>query len=379
MRIGFDITPLSVPRSGVGTYTACLLDHLRQAGEEIVPLSHYPDGYRWSPEVDSPPSRPINKTAWMQFVLPWKLRRLGLDLCHFTNSVAPLWTPCPSVITIHDMTLWLHPSYHPRRRLAAMRPVIPLVARRAAAIITVSRSARDDIVRLLDVAPEKVTVIYEAPDAVFSPIHDEAALAALQRQYQLPSQFILHVGTLEPRKNLVRLLEAYAGLHHHKAIPHHLLFAGQKGWHYQEIFAAVERLELGHAVHFMDYVSNRALAGLYNLADALVFPSLYEGFGLPVVEAMACGTPVITSPNGSLKEITADAAAYFIPEEVDSIATVIHQVLTAPSMQVDLKNRGLARAATFSWQQTADQTRQLYGRVIAKMQPAAAAAAAGLE
>jgi glycosyltransferase involved in cell wall biosynthesis len=250
----------------------------------------------------------LNKTTWMQAALPVHIARLKLDLCHFTNFVAPLLSPCPMVITIHDMTLWLFHEHHTTQRLIAMRPIIPLAVRRAGAIITVSESAKADIISILDVDPAKVHVVYEAPSAKFHPHPRGADLESIRAQYHLPEAFILYVGTLEPRKNLVRLLEAYASLLHQDRIPHRLVLVGSRGWKEQPIFEAVDRLGIQNAVQFVGHVPQEHLVALYNLADVLAFPSLYEGFGLPVVEAMACRTPVLTSPRGSLHEVAGNAA-----------------------------------------------------------------------
>lgn len=366
MRIGFDATPLCAPRSGVGTYTINLLEHLcRQFEDDIVPLAHRPR--LWEPNGNSRSSIPnlrssvsINKTLWMQVVLPWLLARLRTDLCHFTNGVASLWTPCPSVVTIHDMTLWLFPQHHYRRRLLAMRPFIPLAARQATAIIAVSHSTKRDIVRILRVPAPKVHVIYEAPAPCFRPLAAGPALEAVRRRYGLPERFVLYVGTIEPRKNLVRLLEAFARLRNGGPISHAFILAGHRGWKDEAVFAAVERLKLQDAVRFLGYVPEDDLVALYNLADALAFPSLYEGFGLPVLEAMACGTPVVASPRGSLREVAGDAAIFVDPLEVESIAEGLRRVLEDAVEREELRARGLANAARFTWEATALQTRALY-------------------
>ena len=378
LRIGFDITPLSVARSGVGTYTACLLEQLQQGPDTILPLSHYPAGYRWPGGNHAARPKAFNKTLWMQLHLPRELKQLQPDLCHFTNHVAPVWLACPSILTIHDMTLWLHPAYHPLRRLVTMRPVIPHAARRAVAIITVSQSAKADIVRILGVPPEKVHVIYEAAGSEFRPLVEERErnsrivpeLDAVRRFYKLPRRFILHVGTLEPRKNLVRLLQAFAHLRRTRAVPHDLVLVGQRGWKWEQIFAAVENLDLAGAIHFLDYVPGIRLPALYNLADALVYPSLYEGFGLPVIEAMASGLPVVTAPRGALPEVAGEAAQMVDPTDVGSIAEGIRQVLTDRPLHASLRARGLAWATRFSWAKTAEQTRQLYCQVATGEQPA---------
>ncbi|MDQ4077659.1 MAG: glycosyltransferase family 4 protein [Chloroflexota bacterium] len=369
MRIGFDITPLSVPQSGVGTYALNLYEHLiQESNDQILPLIHRPlyhDGTIPQGCI-SPPGlakRGMNKTLWMQAILPWQLIWQQVNVSHFTNSVAPLFVPGVSIVTIHDMTLWLFPQHHYRRRLLAMRPFIPLAARRAAAIVTVSHSAKEDIVRILGVPPEKVAVVYEAPPPAFRPLLCNDILDHIRQKYHLPSRFILYVGTIEPRKNLVRLLEAFALLRQRTSISHALLFVGSRGWKDEAVFAAVERFALDGAVAFINHVPTSDLVALYNLADALAFPSLYEGFGLPVVEAMACGTPVITSANGSLGEVAGDAAQFVEPTDVNSITDGLEQVLTSPTRQQELREHGLAHVSAFTWKATATHTRELYAAV----------------
>lgn len=364
MRIAFDTTSLSVPQTGVGTYTANLYDQLCQRhGDELLPLTHYAGDFRWAENGGDRRFR-MNRTLWMQGILPAYLAQIKPDVAHFTNSTAPLMAPCPVVITIHDMTLWLMPDYHPITRIAAMRPIVPIVARRAAAVITVSQSAREDVIRILKLPPERVHVIYEAPARDFRPIAAGPALEAVGKRYHLPPKFLLYVGTIEPRKNIVRLLEAFAQLRRKDGIEHQLILVGSKGWKDSEIYAAIERLRLFDHVRFLGHIPISDLVAVYNLADAMVFPSLYEGFGLPVIEAMACGTPVITSPNGSLKEVAADAAQFVEPTDVESIAHGIRRVLNNSVHAAHLREKGLERAGCFSWQRVAAQTYRVYESVV---------------
>jgi glycosyltransferase involved in cell wall biosynthesis len=304
------------------------------------------------------------KTFWMQTRLPRQLKTLNPDIAHFTNSTAPLSSPCPTVITIHDMTLWLMPQHHPLRRLAAMRPIIPTVAQRAAAIIAVSQNAKADIVTILNLDPAKVHVVYEAPAAAFRPLDSRGALDWSRQKYHLPDAFILYVGTLEPRKNLVGLLEAFAQLRAAGEIPHSLVLVGDWGWKNGGVYQAISRLKLAGCVRFLGHIPLDDLVSIYNLADAMAFTSLYEGFGLPVIEAMACGTPVVTSPLGSLKEVAGDAAEYIDPTQIDSIADGLRRVLCVPEYAADLRRRGIARAAQFSWSRVAAETRHIYERVL---------------
>jgi glycosyltransferase involved in cell wall biosynthesis len=364
VRVGFDVSALRAPQTGVGTYAANLLQRLRcYPQDDIVSLEQ--------PLVRVPAGRgrgrrlvPINKTLWLQALLPWQLARLDADVCHFTNSVASWWTPCPSIVTIHDATLWLYPGYHPRRRVLAMRPFIPLGARRAKAIIAVSANTKRDLVRTLRVPADKVHVIHEAPAPQFRPLPKAAALEDVRRRFGLPGSFVLCVGTIEPRKNLTRLLEAFACVRRDGFGGHALALVGSRGWHDASILRHVERLGLADAVHVLGYVSTDSLVGLYNLAEAVAFPSLYEGFGLPVVEAMACGTPVVTSPGGSLAEVAGAAAELVEPTSVESIAAGLRRVLADGQRRAELSALGLERAAQFSWERAAAQTRAVYERVL---------------
>jgi glycosyltransferase involved in cell wall biosynthesis len=350
MRIGFDVTPILAPVTGVAIYASNLLQYLRQIPDvEVVPLTNRPS--QGKPRA--------NKTLWMQTLLPWQLLNEHLDTCHFTNYVASLWTPCPSVVTVHDMTLWLYPEYHYRRRLLAMRPLIPLVAHRAQAVIAVSHATKRDMVRILNIPEAKVHVVHSAPAPHFQPLAAGIDRQALRRQLGLPEQYILHVGTIEPRKNLARLVEAFARLRSTGA-PQHLLLVGPRGWKAEPVFAMVEQLGMESAVHVMGHVPDAALVAMYNLADVVAIPSLYEGFGLPLVEAMACGAPVVTSGRGALSEIAGEAAEFIDPESVDSLADGLRRVLVDEQRAHELKARGLAQAALYSWQATALATLRVH-------------------
>ncbi len=353
MRIGFDTTALVAPKSGVGVYTENLLNHLYQQASEhdtITELTHRHSS-----------GRRINKTLWMQTLLPVRLLREPVDVCHFTNNVAPLWTPSPTVLTIHDMTLWLYPEHHYRKRLLSMRPFIPVAARRAKAIIAVSQCVKDDIVRILGIPADKVHVVYSAPSEQFQRLPpDPARDISLRHDYGLPEQFILYVGTIEPRKNLVRLLQSFALLQRNASAPPCLVVVGARGWKDAEFFASIERLGLQQSVRYLGYLPQETLIRLYNMATVLAFPSLYEGCGLPVLEAMACGTPVITSCRGGLVEVVGDAAEFVEPTSVESIAHALHSVTSDAERQGELRDKGYKQVARFSWQTTSAQTRELY-------------------
>lgn len=346
MRIAYDISALSASHNGVATYTSNLLRYLRCISEDqVVPVSH---------------SLQLNKTLWMQAWLPLQLLRLAPDVCHFTNSVGSWWTPCPSVVTIHDTTLWKFPRYHPRRRLLAMRPLIPRGALHAKVIIAVSDATKRDVVRTLKVPESKVRVVYEAAGPEFRPLTRDSALQAVRLKYGLPEAFVLYVGTIEPRKNLVRLLQAFDLLRRQGLRSHALVLVGNRGWKDAGIIANVERLGMEGAVRVLGRVHTQDLVALYNLADVVAFPSLYEGFGLPVIEAMACGTPVVASPNGSLAEIAGTAAEFVDPTHVETIAAGLRSVVSDADRRAQLRAAGLQQAARFSWETAARQTREIY-------------------
>jgi glycosyltransferase involved in cell wall biosynthesis len=248
--------------------------------------------------------------------------------------------------------------------LLAMRPFIPRAARRAAAVIAVSQATKADIVRILGVERAKVHVIHEAPAAHFRPLAAGTGLGEVRQRYGLPQRFLLSVGTIEPRKNLVRLLEALAQLRRSESLDHALILVGHRGWKYEGVFTAVERLALGDAVRFLGYVPVHDLVALYNLAQALVYPSLYEGFGLPVLEAMACGTPVVASSSSSLQEVAGNAAELVDPNQVQHIAAGLRRVLLDPHRRQELRALGLAQAARFSWDAASEQTRRIYDQAV---------------
>ncbi|MBI4477392.1 MAG: glycosyltransferase family 4 protein [Acidobacteria bacterium] len=367
MRIAFDGTTLRPEQTGVGYYTEHLLHHLAQDPDtDLVVLSNRPvwTSIPLASRVRIETSRrPLQRAIWMQTLAPARLRSLKPDIAHFTNSVGPCLAGVPFVVTIHDMSLTLFPSYHPLRRILLSRPLMKVTARRAAAIITVSESARRDIVWLCGVPPDRVHVVHEAAAPHFHPVRDRAILEPVRARYALADRFVLYVGTVEPRKNLVRLLQAFARLKR-DGLPHQLVCVGPLGWRYHDVRAAMTRLNLGSNLLLTGYVPFDDLPAIYSLAEAFVFPSLYEGFGLPVVEAMACGTPVITSTTSSLGEISEGVAERIDPLEVDDIARAIRKVTSDGELRRDLALRGLERARRFSWMRAASETLDVYRTAI---------------
>jgi glycosyltransferase involved in cell wall biosynthesis len=369
LRIGYDVTPLVGVCTGVGNYTRQLLRHmLALEGEHgFLLLSNreeathdFAGSARARPLVRRFPSRML----WMQGVLPRLLRDERPDLCHYPNSIGPLVSPCRYVVTVHDMTLSLMPQYHPWRRRMLVRPFIPLIARRAARIITVSQHARADIIRLLRVPAEQVVVIPEAA----APMFREASAteqAAVRERYRLDGPYLLYVGTLEPRKNLVRLICAWHQLWRQGAIPHRLVLVGGRGWQDDAIYRTIAQLDCGDALRLVGYVPTTDLPALYSAADAFAFPSLAEGFGLPVIEAMACGTPVLISTAPALAELAGAAAFAVDPLDQPALAAALERLLTDTALRERLCASGLQRAQLYSWDTAARQTLAVYQEAIA--------------
>ena len=365
--IGFDATPLQIAQhSGVGHYTAQLLAALidRSDARQYALLANRTlNGRAPLGTLGQVGRRFPNRSAWLQLALPRDLAALRADVCHFPNSIAPLHAPCPIVITLHDMSLFLHAGLHPVKSQLFVRSIIPAVARRAAAIITVSHHAKQDIVAGLHVPPEKVHVIYEAAASQYRVITNAAELERVRSRYELKRPFVLYVGTIEPRKNLTRLVTAFAQARR-RCPDLELVLVGQLGWKYAALLKAIEDLNLGSALRRLGYVPNEDLPALYNLARLLAFPSLYEGFGLPVIEAMACGTPVLTSNGSSLAEIATGAAWLIDPHNVDAMADGLARLAIDDDLHGHLRAEGLARAAQFSWQRAAEETVRVYDTVV---------------
>jgi glycosyltransferase involved in cell wall biosynthesis len=241
-----------------------------------------------------------------------------------------------------------------------LRIFTQLSVRRARRIVAVSESTKRDLVRSYSLSPDKVDVVYNGVDPSFRPLPSKQ-VAAFRRETELPERFILFVGTLEPRKNVVGLVEAYARLPKERPP---LMLVGGKGWLYDEIFARVEALGLSHEIRFVGYVPAEALPLWYNAADLFVYPSLYEGFGLPALEAMACGTPVVTSMASSLPEVVGDAGRLVDPSDTEGLAAVMAQVLGSGEQREQMQIEGLAQASKFSWEQTAFYTAHSFKRAL---------------
>ena len=370
LRITFDATAMPVRRAGAGVYTYHLARALAAALPDDAALTILDrrdtfadlDGARVRVEPLRLPGR-ARRILWEQTALPWRLRG-GADVFHSPHHSLPLApTGCPLVVTVHDVTFRLLPARYTRARRLYMNLITAISARRATQVIVPSASVRDDFCRLFRVPASRVAVVPEAAAPTMRPIEDARLLAEARGRLRLPDRFILSVGTLEPGKNRATLLRAFALLRA-RGLPHQLVITGQAGWGAESPLALAERLGVAGAVRLTGYVDDGVLPLLYNLAEAFVFPSWREGFGLPPLEALACGAPVVASDRPALPEVLGDAALYVPPNAPAALADALERLLTDDALHADLRVRGLARAAGYSWERAARETLAVYRRAI---------------
>ena len=368
MRIGIDARKLH--DFGIGTYIRNLLRELARLDHdtEYVILSRPGDdtavralgeNFRAVAETSG------NYSLAEQVKIPLALKRERVDLFHAPHYVLPALVRCPSVVTIHDCIHLMFPQYLPNRwSLAYARTSITLAARRATRVLTVSESSKRDIQRFVDIAPGKVDVIYNSYDPRFALEPDAETVHRVRERYQLQSQFVLYAGNVKPHKNLERLIEAFHIVRGRGLDELKLVLIGDDISRYTALRRAVHRHQLHNYVRFLGYVPEDTLAVMYRLAGLFVFPSLYEGFGLPPLEAMASGTPVVTSNVSSLPEVAGDAAVLVDPYSADAIADGMYRVLTDHALRSDLRRRGPLRASQFSWESSVRRVREIYGQVL---------------
>jgi glycosyltransferase involved in cell wall biosynthesis len=367
VRIGIDARKLH--DFGIGTYIRNLVRQLAQLDHqtEFVLLCR-PEDAPWLATLGEN-LRPVAETSGNysiieQIRIPLALKREGVTLFHAPHYVLPPLVPCRSVVTIHDCIHLMFPQYLPNRlALGYARASIVAAARRATRVLTVSESSKRDILRFVDIKPEKIDVIYNAYDLRFTVEPREEDVSRVRERYQLQDEFVLYAGNVKPHKNLERLIEAFhlvrrRGLDHLK-----LVLIGDEISRYAALRRAVHRHQLHQYVRFLGYMPEETLAVMYRLAGVFVFPSLYEGFGLPPLEAMASGTPVVTSNVSSLPEVAGDAAVLVDPYDPNAIANGIYQVLTDSQFRRDLLARGAVRARQFSWEQSVRRVREIYREV----------------
>ena len=322
---------------------------------------------RW-PNFEVRLTRPHTPLVRIPLTLSAELRRHPVDVLH-VQYTAPPFSPCPVVATIHDLAFEHLPETFHRRSWMQLRLTVRRTAKRAAHILTVSEYSRQDILATYGIAPERITVTPEAAAPYFEPVTNETDLRRVRETFLISENYILSLSSLQPRKNLIRLIEAYSYLR--KTRPEcrlsQLVLAGKRGWLDSEIFRAAAQSSFARDILFIGYVAEPDLPALYSGAICFVYPSYFEGFGLPVVEAMQCGVPVITGNRTSLPEIVGDAGVLVDPFNEKELAEAMARVILNPAYRDELRLKGLKRAKSFDWKATARLTLQVYERVGRKL------------
>jgi glycosyltransferase involved in cell wall biosynthesis len=378
-RIGIDVTSALTQGGGIGRYTRELIAALASAdtGYEYhffaakpPPQLPVPDPVPSTPQTHFH-AAPLNERwlyrLWYRLRLPlpvqWATGRL--DLFHSPDFVLPpVRAGIPTLLTVHDLSFLHYPQTFPEKLVAYLQKVVPWSVERATHVLADSQATKDDLLQMWQVPAAKVTVLYSGVHGRFQPVTAHQHLAAMRRKYHLgAAPYILAVGTVQPRKNYQMLIQAFAPIA--AQYPHQLVFCGGKGWLYAEVLAEVARQGLDGRVHFIGFVDDDDLPSLYSDAALFVFPSLYEGFGLPILEAMACGVPVISSAASSLPEVVGPAGRLLSPHDARKWTATMLSLLADPQKRSHMVGAGFQQARRFTWQRSAKQLLEIYAALLA--------------
>ncbi len=374
MRVCLDVSAAAQGRGGIGRYAERLAEALAPLpGVALRLLYHGPRGTRLPPTLAGLPARHVRlgSKPWRASLAAATLLRLPLDravgpcdLFHATDHVLPPLRRTPSVFTVHDLAFLVHPETHLWSNRAYLAAMMPRYVAAATMIIADSAATRRDVLARYAVAPDKVRVVPLGVEPTFAPVAPPEARARVAERYSLAAPYVLFVGTLEPRKNLRGLVAAYRALLQQRPDAPSLAIAGAEGWLYDDVYRLVQREGLASRVRFLGRVAEVDLPALYSAAAVFAYPSLYEGFGLPPLEALACGTPVVCSHRASLPEVVGDAALLVDPTDVGALAGALARLLDNEPLRRELRARGLARAAQFTWARTARETLAVYTEAL---------------
>jgi glycosyltransferase involved in cell wall biosynthesis len=364
MIIGIDGRPLQGRFTGDSTYWRGLVGGLTRL-ETDDRFIIYLDGNRPKPDMQLPENmemRTLNapwSRLWSAWSFPKALRRDKVDVAHVQYTIPP-GMPCPTVTTIHDISFKRYPEFFSGKDRMILDRAVKFAATHAARIIAVSQFTSDEIVELYQAAPDRISVIYEGVDDQFQTMPRPEAQEVVDEKYRLQFPYVLTVGVIQPRKNFHRLLEGFAKLKENHDCEHKLVIVGKYGWKESGLERQAKDLGLSDDVVLTGYVPYEDLPALYNAADVFVYPSLYEGFGLPPLEAMACGTPVITGNQASLPEVVGDAGLMVDPFDADAFAEALDRLIFDRLLRAEMFALGLDQATKFSWDKTASETLKIY-------------------
>lgn len=372
-RIGIDArlfgTALAV---GIGRYTEELIRHLVELDKDNqyhVFLSKSASGSfpMYATNLSKTGVDFSHYSYSEQFKYPTILKKTDLDLIHYTNFNSPVFfTSIPSVVTIHDLTLWFFPGRGQKSwfRRMAYRFVIKKTCQNAKQIIAITKRTKEDIVELLNINPEKITVVYEAVPNSYKVINNDVKIKKLKHKFNIAKPYIMYVGQWREHKNIIKMIRAFSLLRRRYNVDYQLVMVGKIDNKYPLVKTTVKELGLTDQVIFTGYVPDSDLPYMYNGAELFVWPSLYEGFGLPPLEAMACGVPVISSNVSCMPEVLGDAAYYFDPHSVEAMAKSMSDVASSYSLKRELRLKGLRQARKYSFEKSAKETLKIYKQVL---------------
>lgn len=366
MRVGMEARWITFEKTGFGNYALHLLRNLAKIDKQNDYLVYLNNNYDNSEIFSSSNFERIILNRRPEFYkhisIPLDIiaKKRKIDFFHFLYNAPSLFMPCPFILTVHDVSYRHIPNMISKKDLISINVQMTINAKKAAKLITDSENSKKDIVNFLGISEEKIEVIYLGVDDNFRPMTEEHKKKIISDKYQLPSNFILYVGTYLPHKNIETLLHAFKDLKEEFRISHSLVLAGKQGRNFDSISSLIHKLDLKNFVYPIGFVQDEDLPYLYNLSELFVFPSRYEGFGLPLLEAMACGVPVISSNASCLPEIAGDCALYFSPDNRQELTKCIHELITNNDLRNQFIERGINRAKLFTWEKMAARTFNVY-------------------
>ncbi len=364
MRIGIAARDLSVGSLGVKSYLESLLTALLKIDEENEYYVFYikKDELGSFPKANEIVLQSSNKLFWDYFLLPLAIKRYRIDVTLFPKYIIPFFVNCKKILVIHDLGFYLPFKIYPLHDIIYIRLMLKSSIKRTDHIIAVSRNTKKDIVKFIGVDETDVSVTYLASNERYKKIIDEKYLNKVKSRYDLNHPFIFNPSLCELRKNVVRLIKAYKNIE--GMIPHHLFITSKTSKRVKEVKKIVNKLNINKKVNIQNNIPSEDMPALFNLADICVYPSLYEGFGLPILEAMSCGCPVVTSKISSMPEVAGDAAILVNPYKDKEISDAMYKVLTNDELKRSLIKKGLRRAKKFSWKKTGKETLEIFKTVV---------------
>ena len=367
LRIAIDCRTVTAPKTGDRTYALNLTRSLARVDRQHDYLLYTATETRLT-QFDAPNFEPVVLPAdpawwWTPFTFPRDLARSDVSVAH-VQYIIPPHTPCPIITTVHDVAFRKFPRLFPAKHSVLLNTLIPIAVHRAARVIVGSENTKRDLIQYYRVPEQKIAVTPYAADAIYQPMDRADARQAVRDRFGIARPYVLSVGVLQPRKNLPRLVRAFAEIRHE--VPHVLVLVGKQGWAHWDLQQAIKETRIADRIVFTNYVADADLPVLYAGADLFVYPSIYEGFGLPPLEAMACGTAVLTSNSSSLPEVVGDAGRMVDPLDMEALAREMEALLLDRAERERLAAAGLERSKRFSWDETARQTVQVYEAVAAE-------------